>query len=184
MHASQAGWNPDESNLRLLRRLALLHTVPQSQYHERIDDVLLRPQNTIQLETLKTEIPSAGQKRTQYICRGQGRVSSRVQQKCTATLPTNMDLIRPAQASDLHQRPASTNMQLVHTEQVTGSIPESPTQLSGRFQSWDQPVLILRYASGGTTRLGSCLRALGLRRFPSGFQAGERKPYLLVSLAP
>jgi hypothetical protein len=41
-----------------------------------------------------------------------------VQQKYTATPPTNMDLMRPAQASDLHQRPASTSLQLVHTEVV------------------------------------------------------------------
>ena len=51
-----------------------------------------------------------------------------VQQGSTATLPFGIDLIRPVQASELHQRPTSTAMRLVHTEEVTGSIPVSPTQ--------------------------------------------------------
>jgi hypothetical protein len=43
-------------------------------------------------------------------CRVRGKHGQlAVQQKCTATLPNNMDLMRPAQASDLHQRPASTS---------------------------------------------------------------------------
>ena len=50
-----------------------------------------------------------------------------VQQRSTATLPTDTDPIRPAQAYDLHQRPALTSVLLVHTEEVTGSIPVSPT---------------------------------------------------------
>jgi hypothetical protein len=37
----------------------------------------------------------------------------------TATYPPGTDLIRPKQALDLRQRPASTSMQLVHTEVVT-----------------------------------------------------------------
>src|SRR6266436_5844860 len=41
-----------------------------------------------------------------------------VQQESTATLPTSTDLIRPAQACDLHQRPSLTAMRLVHTEEV------------------------------------------------------------------
>jgi hypothetical protein len=34
----------------------------------------------------------------------------------TATYPPGTDLMRPKQARDLQQRPASTSMQLVHTE--------------------------------------------------------------------
>jgi hypothetical protein len=48
----------------------------------------------------------------------------------TATLPFGNDLIRLirlSKAYGLHQRRASTGMQLVHTEEVTGSIPGSPT---------------------------------------------------------
>ena len=41
-----------------------------------------------------------------------------VQQRSTATLPPNTDLIRPTKPYELHQRPASTSMQLVHTEEV------------------------------------------------------------------
>jgi hypothetical protein len=36
----------------------------------------------------------------------------------TATYPPGTDLMRPKQALDLRQRPASTSMQLVHTEEV------------------------------------------------------------------
>ena len=42
----------------------------------------------------------------------------KVQQKSTATYAAGIDLIRPQQTSELHQRPASTSMQLVHTEEV------------------------------------------------------------------
>ena len=35
----------------------------------------------------------------------------------------------------------SAGERLVHTEEVTGSIPVSPTQLSGRFRSWNRPLL-------------------------------------------
>src|SRR6266436_10391461 len=44
---------------------------------------------------------------------------TQVQQESTATLPTDIDLIRPVQASDLRQRPRSTSLQLVHTEVIT-----------------------------------------------------------------
>jgi hypothetical protein len=46
-----------------------------------------------------------------------------VQQESTATLPTGIGLIRSIQTSELRQRPPSTSMPLVHTEEVTGSIP-------------------------------------------------------------
>ena len=46
----------------------------------------------------------------------------------TATYPPGTDLMPPKQALDLRQRPPSTSMQLVHTEEVTGSIPVSPTR--------------------------------------------------------
>jgi len=62
----------------------------------------------------------------------QRRSAVEVQQRSAATLPSDTDLIRPTKAYELHQRPASTGMQLVHTEEVTASIPVSPTQLSGR----------------------------------------------------
>ena len=42
-----------------------------------------------------------------------------VQQICTATSPPRNDLIRPAQARGLRQRPASTSLPLVQTEEVT-----------------------------------------------------------------
>jgi hypothetical protein len=54
---------------------------------------------------------------------------TQAQQEGTATLPTDIDLIRPVQAFELRQRPRSTSMQLVHTEEVTGSIPVSPTDV-------------------------------------------------------
>ena len=41
-----------------------------------------------------------------------------VQQGSTATLAPDIDLIRPVQASELHQRPASTSVQLVHTGEI------------------------------------------------------------------
>ena len=37
----------------------------------------------------------------------------------TATYPPDTDLMRPKQALDLRQRPASTSMQLVHTDEIT-----------------------------------------------------------------
>jgi hypothetical protein len=43
-----------------------------------------------------------------------------VQQKSTATLPDAIDQIRLTQTRNLHQRPALTSMQLVHTEAVIG----------------------------------------------------------------
>ena len=60
----------------------------------------------------------------------QRRSAVEVQQRSTATLPPDTDLIRPTKPCELHQRPASTGMQLVHTEEVTGSIPVSPTRSS------------------------------------------------------
>jgi hypothetical protein len=50
-----------------------------------------------------------------------------VQQICTATYPPSTDPMRPKQTRELYQRPAETSMPLVHTEEVTGSIPVSPT---------------------------------------------------------
>src|SRR5260370_33599905 len=41
-----------------------------------------------------------------------------LQQKGTATLLPSIDLIRPAQASDLHYRPGSSSLQLVHTKEI------------------------------------------------------------------
>ena len=46
-----------------------------------------------------------------------------VQQVSTATCPSSTDLIRPKQTRELHERPVSTSMQLVHTEEVTSHRP-------------------------------------------------------------
>jgi len=42
-----------------------------------------------------------------------------IQQVSTATSPSNIDFMRPAQARELHRRPTLTSMQLVHTEAIT-----------------------------------------------------------------
>ena len=54
-----------------------------------------------------------------------------VQQQSAATAPHDTDPIRPPKSSDLRQRPLTTSMRLVHTEEVTGSIPVSPTRSGG-----------------------------------------------------
>lgn len=54
--------------------------------------------------------------------------SDRVQQGSTATLPSCIDLIRPVLASELLERPLSTRMQLVHTEEVTGPQRDRPVE--------------------------------------------------------
>jgi hypothetical protein len=46
---------------------------------------------------------------------------AKVRQGNTATLTTSIDLVRPRELFELHQRPASTAMPLVHTEMVTPS---------------------------------------------------------------
>ena len=53
-------------------------------------------------------------------------------------------------------------MQLVHTEEVTGSIPASPTQLSGRFRPWTRPFLILAQHQSAATGIRAS-QALSLR---------------------
>jgi len=40
----------------------------------------------------------------------------------------------------------------VHTEEVAGSIPVSPTQLTGRFRTTDRPFLISRQTREGLAR--------------------------------
>ncbi len=52
-----------------------------------------------------------------------------IQQVSTATSPSNIDFMRPAQARELHRRPALTSMQLVQTEEV------SPTRPCSRLGS-------------------------------------------------
>ena len=51
----------------------------------------------------------------------------------------------PCDGPDSFRRRAigSAGERLVHTEEVTGSIPVSPTQLGGRFQIMDRPFVIL-----------------------------------------
>jgi hypothetical protein len=51
-----------------------------------------------------------------------------VQQQSAATAAADSDPRRPVKTSDLHQRPLPTAMHIVHTEEVTGSIPVSPTR--------------------------------------------------------
>lgn len=55
---------------------------------------------------------------------------AKVQQQDAATASTDNDPGRPQKTSDLHQRLLKTAMQLVHTEEVTGSIPVSPTDVN------------------------------------------------------
>ena len=57
---------------------------------------------------------------------------TQVQQESTATLPTDIDLIRPVQASDLRQRPRSTSLQLVHTEVITSHPTRPVSSLTAR----------------------------------------------------
>lgn len=49
-----------------------------------------------------------------------------VQQQSAATAPDDIDLKRPAPAADLHERPASTSSQLVHTEEVSKLVAVGP----------------------------------------------------------
>jgi hypothetical protein len=51
---------------------------------------------------------------------------SPVQQLSTATSPPKIDGMRPIQVHGLHQRPTTTSLPLVHTEEVTGSIQGRP----------------------------------------------------------
>jgi hypothetical protein len=70
----------------------------------------------------------------------------KVQQEATATCPANTDLMRPKQALDLRQRPASTSLPLVHTEEViqsTGSA--SQVVLAVRLDT--TPLLLFRPCS-------------------------------------
>jgi hypothetical protein len=49
----------------------------------------------------------------------------------------------PADGTDQRRAIGSAGERLVHTEEVTGSIPVSPTKLSGRFRPRDRPFLDL-----------------------------------------
>jgi hypothetical protein len=49
----------------------------------------------------------------------------------------------------------SAGERLVHTEEVTGSIPVSPTKLTGRFRSWKPAFLIFRQQQTAATSDGS-----------------------------
>src|SRR5580700_5216611 len=57
-----------------------------------------------------------------------------IQQISTATSPPSTDFIRPQQTCELRQRPVLTSMPLVHTKEVTGSIPVSPTRLTDQLR--------------------------------------------------
>jgi hypothetical protein len=56
-----------------------------------------------------------------------------IQQINTATSPSGIDLLRPRQASELHQRPVWTFMPLVHTEEVVwpAGLPAIQTFITG-----------------------------------------------------
>ena len=56
------------------------------------------------------------------------------------TKSTASDRCKPV---DPHQRPSATLVPLIHTEEVTGSIPVSPTQARGRFRLRNRPFVIL-----------------------------------------
>ena len=65
-----------------------------------------------------------------------------MQQQSAATAATSSDLSRPAKTSDLHQRPSTTSMRLVHTEEVIGRSSlqsNAPTPSQG----WYVPVDVL-----------------------------------------
>jgi hypothetical protein len=65
--------------------------------------------------------------------------SDAAQQVNTATLPSNIDLIRSAKIPELHQRPALTSVQLVHTEEVDQAaelVCDSPKTLSFEVTIW------------------------------------------------
>jgi hypothetical protein len=47
---------------------------------------------------------------------------TQVQQESTASRPTDIDLIRPVQAFEPRQRPRSTSLRLVHTEEVDQAV--------------------------------------------------------------
>ena len=55
-------------------------------------------------------------------------------------------------------------MRLVHTKEVTGSIPVSPTQLSGQLRSCNRPFLIL--VQQQSAAVGG----------PAGYESGSRRP--------
>ena len=74
-----------------------------------------------------------------------------VQHTSTATSPSGTGLIRPGQTYELRQRPVLTFLPLVHTEEVTGSIPVSPTQLTGQLRSRNWPFSILRQQQTAAT---------------------------------
>src|ERR1700679_3179393 len=97
----------------------------------------------------------------------------------------------------------SAGERLVHTEEVTGSIPVSPTQLSGQFQSRDWPFLMpLQHRSTATLVSQRLVQALhraaraadtaatpqreasrhrGRRTSPTR-SSGTKRPYTLIRL--
>ena len=76
-----------------------------------------------------------------------------VQQMSTATYPPGTDLMRPKQAHDLRQRPPSTFMQLVHTEEVTPLSSRKVQVVSGPHPRW-QTCYIYRCLSVNFSRSG------------------------------
>jgi hypothetical protein len=77
------------------------------------------------------------------------RAGQPVQQTSTATSPPSTDLIRPEQTRELHQRPASTSLPLVHSEAVTRAA--GPTNVGSGFYR----------GRGGSSRSRSRARAGG-----------------------
>jgi hypothetical protein len=72
-----------------------------------------------------------------------------VQRRSTATSPASTDFIRPTQACDLHERPTSTSLPLVHTERI----------------AWERPRLEAWHALNTVSAMLATKRGLS-RRFP------------------
>jgi hypothetical protein len=81
----------------------------------------------------------------------------------------------------------SAGERLVHTEEVTGSIPVSPTQVRGRFQTRDRPFLILVQQQSAATerssRAGKGCRSGAARRWLAAGGREDRQGIQLEELA-
>jgi hypothetical protein len=86
-------------------------------------------------------------------------------QQGAATAPTSSDLSRPAKAFDLRQRLLSTCVQLVHTEEVTGSIPVSPTRSEAMWIFLEFTMGAIPLAHAGLTRGHGLTRAIRYAAF-------------------
>ena len=83
--------------------------------------------------------------------------------------------MRPTQTYDLRQRPASTAMKLVHTEEVTGSIPVSPTDVRPAQRPYGQ---LSSFAEDGSfCRLGGIWEIVFFRVRRNGTVVPSRRSH-------